>query len=650
MERGIEGAQDPVVPPGKPGTSAKGEVPVPDMLQEDTLTSEDSGVSTTTIIIAISGGVGGLVAVVTIAIISCVYCRGRKVSQENLKDDQSPINEEEGLAVAHALVHEPHLDLNRSILPRGSASAGNGIHIAGAAASIASDVASRESQVGQRGAMSPLGSGRIALARMGQMTVKSQRSNGISMHPAEGPHFNGSSTPGPTAVSSDNTAELDDPLRQAKSESIRQQNSVLPNNQTKYDDKSSSNGSVASQSATKRFDMKGFEIDFKAIQVGRRIGQGSFGTVYAASWNETPVAVKLLAENDNVFDIDANVFPCISHSLMTKLEEEAGLMASLRHPNIVQFMGISTHPPCVITEFCERGSLADVLKAGRQNKDGLAGELTWHRRISMAVDAAKGMLHLHAHKPGIVHRDLKSPNLLVDSHWRTKVADFNLSRLTDINGCGGSSAVSSMNPRWLAPELLGGEPATQSSDVFAFGIILWELLTWELPWGKNDAWSIGRAVGNGARLSIPSRWNLPGGQDTLTFAGPDGGLDDFLELLQICWSQNPFDRPNFEFIIQSLRRILTKTSAEAGSESSVSNNTIHSLGAHGQSLITNGSQNIRHETTRHNIKDLKELQIKPDVACQDATSSISSTAAAASMNVYATRSVHLFRNSHDEMS
>lgn len=87
----------------------------------------------------------------------------------------------------------------------------------------------------------------------------------------------------------------------------------------------------------------------------------------------------------------------------------------------VQFMGICKLPPCVVTEYCARGSLADVLRGGKQGKPGAAAELTWRRRLSMALDAATGMLHLHARTPPIIHRDLKSPNLLVDVHWRVKV-------------------------------------------------------------------------------------------------------------------------------------------------------------------------------------------------------------------------------------
>ena len=84
-------------------------------------------------------------------------------------------------------------------------------------------------------------------------------------------------------------------------------------------------------------------------------------------------------------------------------------------------MGVCPDPPAVVTEFCARGSLYDLLKSARDSSV-LAQQLDWPRRLGIALDAAKGMLYLHSHRPAIIHRDLKSPNLLVDKHWRCKVA------------------------------------------------------------------------------------------------------------------------------------------------------------------------------------------------------------------------------------
>jgi serine/threonine protein kinase len=298
-------------------------------------------------------------------------------------------------------------------------------------------------------------------------------------------------------------------------------------------------------------DVSAYAIDFDTLHMGRNIGEGSFGKVYLAVWNETPVAVKVLVDTSSALDRkldDPMRLRRLAAPVLDKLAEEAGLMASMRHPNIVQFMGIVSMPPCVVTEFCERGSLTDVLKRARKGESGAVEALGWRLRLNMAADAAKGMLYLHARPQPIIHRDLKSPNLLVDGHFHIKICDFNMSRIMEESGQG--SSLAGTNPRWLAPELLSGEHATIYSDVFAFGVVLWELLTWELPWLKDNPWSVAHTVGNGGRLTIPNRWDLPG-LDTNQFTR----LDDYIDLMQRCWAQNPYDRPGFSEIIQELKSL-----------------------------------------------------------------------------------------------
>ena len=96
------------------------------------------------------------------------------------------------------------------------------------------------------------------------------------------------------------------------------------------------------------------------------------------------------------------------------------MMAAMRHPNVVMYLGVCLQPPAVVTEYCARGSLNDVLKKCLA-KPELSVQLDWVRRLGMALDAAKGMNYLHSSNPPVIHRDLKSPNLLVDKHWRVKV-------------------------------------------------------------------------------------------------------------------------------------------------------------------------------------------------------------------------------------
>ncbi|KAL4431452.1 hypothetical protein ABPG75_006708 [Micractinium tetrahymenae] len=309
-------------------------------------------------------------------------------------------------------------------------------------------------------------------------------------------------------------------------------------------------------------DLTPWLISYGDLDIQRPLGEGSFGRVLLAKWRETLVAAKVLLTAGDAATAAAAAAASSSDSsavslsspTIEALQKEAGLMAALRHPNVVQFIGVCISPPAVVTEFCSRGSLLDVLRLARASEQAAAA-LTWVRRLSMALDAAKGMLYLHAHSPPVIHRDLKSPNLLVDSAWRVKVADFNLSKLMEA-----SSSVSStggaMNPRWLAPEILVGQQATATSDVFSFGVVLHELLTWELPWGGANLYQLVFIVSHGERLPIPPPDQLPG-PDKL----PAAEYRALASLIRRCWAQRPEDRPAFADVIVELRGILSRSLA-----------------------------------------------------------------------------------------
>lgn len=327
-------------------------------------------------------------------------------------------------------------------------------------------------------------------------------------------------------------------------------------------------------------DAKRWHIDYKDLTLSRMIGQGAFGKVYLGKWQETDVAIKVLSSlavlgfapseknvtsketkaaaadgegdvstSNNDTEEDASN---VSEAIRT-LQREVGLMVAMRHPNVILFMGLCPDPPCVVTEYCSRGSLYDVLRRAREDSK-IGEELKWPRRLGMALDAAKGMLYLHSHKPPIIHRDLKSPNLLVDRHWRVKVTDFNLSRLSETVSTVASSVVAD-NPRWHAPEIIRNHRFSASGDVYAFGIILWELATWELPFDGMSPFQIILAVGEkGVR---PELAHAPRG-------GEFWGYEDYVALMEACWAQDPEERPAFEHIIASLRSIAQKNAERPG--------------------------------------------------------------------------------------
>ncbi|CAM6084202.1 unnamed protein product [Calypogeia fissa] len=279
--------------------------------------------------------------------------------------------------------------------------------------------------------------------------------------------------------------------------------------------KASGPGRMLDQIASESSD---FEITWEDVIMGERIGQGSYGKVYRADWQGSDVAVKVFLDQD------------LKTEALEEFKSEVAIMRRLRHPNIVLFMGAVTKPPnlSIITEFCPRGSLYRLLH--RPNR-----ELDDRKRIRMAVDVAKGMNYLHRCSPPVVHRDLKSPNLLVDKNWTVKVGDFGLSRQKHSTFL--SSKSSAGTPEWMAPEVLRNEPSDEKSDVYSFGVILWELATLQVPWnGMNPIQVVGAVGFQHRRLVIPDHID-----------------SSIASIIQACWRTDTKSRPSFADLMQELR-------------------------------------------------------------------------------------------------
>ncbi|KAF1886610.1 hypothetical protein Lal_00045843 [Lupinus albus] len=228
-----------------------------------------------------------------------------------------------------------------------------------------------------------------------------------------------------------------------------------------------------------------WEVQWEDLCIGERIGIGSYGEVYRADCNGTEVAVKKFLDQD------------FSGGALAQFKSEIEIMLRLRHPNVVLFMGAITRPPnfSILTEFLPRGSLYRLLHRPNLRIDE-------KRRLRMALDVAKGMNYLHTSHPPVVHRDLKSPNLLVDKHWVVKVCDFGLSRTKHHTYLSSKSCAGT--PEWMAPEVLRNEPANEKCDVYSFGVILWELATTRIPWkGLNPMQVVGAVGFQNKRLEIP---------------------------------------------------------------------------------------------------------------------------------------------------
>ncbi|XP_073148452.1 probable serine/threonine-protein kinase SIS8 isoform X2 [Henckelia pumila] len=288
-------------------------------------------------------------------------------------------------------------------------------------------------------------------------------------------------------------------------------------------------GNESFKSDTTFDDVADCEIPWEDITLGERIGLGSYGEVYRGDWHGTEVAVKRFLDQDKIGES------------LEEFKSEVLLMKRLRHPNVVLFMGAVTRPPnlSIVTEFLPRGSLYRLIH--RPNN-----QLDERRRLRMALDTARGLNYLHTCTPLIVHRDLKSPNLLVDKNWVVKVCDFGLSRMKHNTYL--SSRSTAGTAEWMAPEILRNEPSNEKCDVYSFGVILWELFTLQQPWGGMNPMQVVGAVGFQHR-----RLEIPDNMDPVV-----------ADIIRKCWQTDPKLRPSFTEIMALLKPLQKPITSKQG--------------------------------------------------------------------------------------
>ncbi|KAL3688381.1 hypothetical protein R1sor_014690 [Riccia sorocarpa] len=255
-----------------------------------------------------------------------------------------------------------------------------------------------------------------------------------------------------------------------------------------------------------------------------------------AIWQGTKVWVKFLPGN-----IAAN------EQLVRKFKDELALLLKLRHPNVVQFLGAVTQssPMMIVTEYLNGGSLRDFMKQGR---------LEPQKAVALALDIARGMSYLHAHKPeAVVHRDLKPSNLLLrDDNSHIKVANFGLSHsvknLDDSVEDSVSLKHSGSFCRYMAPEIHRHQPYDKSVDVFSFGLILQEMMEGRRPFHDVEE-----------DTEVARKYDE--GKERPPFRHGGRRYPPLLrELIEECWDAEPAKRPSFSKIIPRLELIQSNTS------------------------------------------------------------------------------------------
>ncbi|KAK6920132.1 Ankyrin repeat [Dillenia turbinata] len=280
-----------------------------------------------------------------------------------------------------------------------------------------------------------------------------------------------------------------------------------------------------------------YEIDFSEVPMDdpTLIGEGAYGEVYLVKWRGTEVAAKTIrssiASNTKVKDT---------------FMRELGLWQKLRHPNIVQFLGVLRHPDRLIflTEYCCSGSLYDILRK--------KGRLDPQTAVAYALDIARGMNYLHQHTPrAIIHRDLTPRNVLQDASGHLKVTDFGLSKIAQEKDAEGYKMTGGTD-RYMAPEVYRRESYGKSVDVFSFALIVHEMF----QGGPSNKEQSPELVADKRAYE-----DLRPPLSSLIYP------ESIKALLRECWHKNPDCRPTFEEIIPKLEEIqesLKKKRAAAG--------------------------------------------------------------------------------------
>lgn len=263
------------------------------------------------------------------------------------------------------------------------------------------------------------------------------------------------------------------------------------------------------------------------VEMGSQIAQGGFSSVHLATWHATRCCVK------KIFD------PVITEELKAEFENEVRMLRRLRHPNVVTLMAVCRVPPAlsILTEFVAGGSLFELIHGPPQPKanrpDCEPGTL-----LPLSRQAATALGYMHA--MSIVHRDVKSHNVLLTEGPRpiAKLCDFGLARMVS-ELCTGSMQWAG-TAQYMAPELFAKRRYNLPVDVFAFGVLLWEVVSAELPHANLDPADIGHRVQkqDGAGLPVTHSWPK-----------------SFKALLRSALAVQPDGRPSMAEVVRQLRTI-----------------------------------------------------------------------------------------------
>jgi len=267
-----------------------------------------------------------------------------------------------------------------------------------------------------------------------------------------------------------------------------------------------------------------WEMDRTDIVMKHKLGGGQYGDVYEAIWKRynVTIAVKTLREDT---------------MKLCDFLEEAAIMKEMKHPNLVQLLGVCTREPpfYIVTEFMSRGNLLDYLRAANRN------EINEVVLMYVATQIASGMSYLEL--KNFIHRDLAARNCLVGDNHVVKVADFGLARL--IREDTYTAQPGAKFPiKWTAPEGLAYNRFTTKSDVWAFGILLWEIATYGMsPYPGVELTDVYQLLESGYRMECPP-----------------GCPARVYSLMRECWQWEATKRPTFRQMHYDMENMFQESS------------------------------------------------------------------------------------------
>uniref|UniRef100_A0A674ETT1 Tyrosine-protein kinase n=1 Tax=Salmo trutta TaxID=8032 RepID=A0A674ETT1_SALTR len=267
-----------------------------------------------------------------------------------------------------------------------------------------------------------------------------------------------------------------------------------------------------------------WEIPRESLKMERRLGAGQFGEVWMGLYNNhRRVAIKNLK---------------VGTMSVAAFLAEANLMKELQHPRLVRLFAVVTQEPIyIITEFMENGALVDFLKSSE------GSNIPINTLIDMASQVAEGMAYIEENN--YIHRDLRAANILVSDELICKIADFGLARLIEDNEYTAREGAK-FPIKWTAPEAINYGTFSIKSDVWSFGILLTEIVTYgRIPYPGMSNPEVIQNLEKGYRMPRPE--NCP---------------EDLYNIMNLCWKESPENRPTFEYLRSVLEDFFTATEGQ----------------------------------------------------------------------------------------